>query len=957
MNNYILHVGVGHLDNPPGRGSGRFAYGSGDNPYQHQHTFKSKVDQLRREGLSDGEIAKILIGEHARAEDVKIKITIENEMARKSIRAKCLTLYDECNGNVSEVARRLNINESSVRSYLDPVLAERHERYENTAEFLRDKIANTPSGVIDVGKETELYFGIPGVSENTKKVAIKMLEEEGYTYTTVKIPQAGTAFETTVKVLADPSLSWSDIQKRKYEIGSVTEFTPDEGKTFWTPEYPSSFDSKRVYIRYGDEGGKDKDGTIELRRGVDEISLDGPLYSQVRIAVDDKYYMKGMAVYSDDIPEGYDVVYNTNKKRGAIIFPEKSTDSAVYKKLKDDPDNPFGATIKAGTEKDGEITRGGQHYYISETGEKKLSPINKIADEGDWNNWSKNLSSQFLSKQDVKLIERQLYLTTLDKKAELESIRALTNPVIKQSLLEDFAAQCDSNASTLAAKGFKGSAFQVLIPVTSLKDNEIYAPNYKDGEQVALIRYPHGGVFEIPVLTVNNKNPEGKKTLGKNAQDAVGINAHNAEILSGADFDGDTALVIPLTTNNIKIKYAPPLKELENFDHKALYSLPKDAPVVKNSTKQTEMGKVTNLITDMTVASASTSEIAKAVKHSMVVIDSEKHHLDYKQSEKDNDIDALKRKYQGVTAKGNAKGASTILSRASAEIYIDERKEVTRLSSMTEEQQKAYKAGKKVYVPTEKTVKERREITDPKKMDADELKRYNEGKRVFRETGKTKNKQQTITQMDYVDDAMDLVRDKTNKKEVAYANFANELKSLANEARSEARSMEFTKASRSAKEVYASEVKSLDEKLRIAKSNSPKERQAQVIANAKCNEKFKNNTTGIEWDYEHKQRERARALEQARAQVGAKKELINITDKEWEAIQANAVSTKKLKEIIINTDQDKFKQRATPKGNQNLSERQKQLIMQMVSTGQYTNKEIAERLGISASTVSKVVNE
>ena len=953
MDNYICHEGVGHLDNPPGRGSGRYAWGSGENPGQHQDSFKANVYELRKQGLTDSDIAKILIGPHATGSDVHTKITIENERERAGNRARALKLYDECHGNVSEVARIMFGNpkkESSVRKLLDPVIAERHERYQNTADYLKERIKSTPSGVIDVGSDQEMHLG---VSEQTKKVAIKMLEDEGYTYTWVTIPQAGTQFETTTKVLAAPGMSWSDIQRAKYEIGTIKDFTPDEGKTFWTPEYPASIDSKRVYIRYGDEGGKERDGTIELRRGVDEVSLDGPLYSQVRIAVDGKYYMKGMAFYSDDIPKGYDIIYNSNKKRGTKVFPENSQESAVFKLMKDDPDNPFGATIKSPSERDGIITRGGQHYYIDKNGEKKLSPINKLSDEGDWNDWSKNLSSQFLGKQDLNLIEKQLNYSILDKKAELERIKSLTNPVIKQKMLDDYASQCDSNASTLAAKGFKDSAFHVILPVPTLKDNEIYAPNYKNGEQVALVRYPHGGVFEIPVLTVNNKNKDAQIILGKNPKDAVGINAHNADILSGADFDGDTALVIPLTSNNIKIKYSPPLKELENFDHKALYRLPDDAPVIKNKTKQTQMGIVTNLITDMTVGGATNSEIAKAVKHSMVVIDSEKHHLDYKQSEKDNDIIRLKKKYQGVTSKGNAKGASTILSRASAEVFIDQRKQ-KRISDMTPEELKAYKAGKIIFENTGKMVKDSKEIKDPTKMTPAELERYKAGKRVFRDTGKYKRKQETVSQMETVDNAMDLVRDKNNKKEVAYANYANALKKLAIEARKESRNIIFKKASPQAKETYAEEVKSLNTKLRIAKSNNPKERQAQAMANYISNEKFKDRSK--EWDHEHKQRERARALEYARAQLGAKKELIDITDKEWEAIQANAVSPTKLKQILANTNQDKFKERATPKSKMTLTKSEIALIKQMQKSGQYTNKEIADRLGVSASTISRVVN-
>ena len=78
----------------------------------------------------------------------------------------------------------------------------------------------------------------------------------------------------------------------------------------------------------------------------------------------------------------------------------------------------------------------------------------------------------------------------------------------------------------------------------------------------------------------------------------------------------------------------------------------------------TEMGRISNLITDMTLLGADDHEIARAVKHSMVVIDAEKHKLDYKASEKDNNISALMKKYQGK-ARG---GASTIVSRGSGAV-------------------------------------------------------------------------------------------------------------------------------------------------------------------------------------------------------------------------------------------------------------------------------------------------
>lgn len=83
--------------------------------------------------------------------------------------------------------------------------------------------------------------------------------------------------------------------------------------------------------------------------------------------------------------------------------------------------------------------------------------------------------------------------------------------------------------------------------------------------------YPHGGTFEIPELTVNNKNPTAVSVLGKNIRDAVGINPKVAERLSGADFDGDQVVVIP-TGGRVKIQSTPALKDLKDFDPKTDYS-------------------------------------------------------------------------------------------------------------------------------------------------------------------------------------------------------------------------------------------------------------------------------------------------------------------------------------------------------------------------------------------------
>lgn len=954
----LIHSGVAHDDDPPGRGSGRYGWGTGENPGQHQFNFLSEVKDLKSKGIRDNEIAKMLLGEHAKISDLRAEIAIQTKTQRMINRNRAIDLLDKYNGNVSAVAREMGKNESSIRSLLDPVIAERTSKYENTANMLRKRVDE--KGIIDVSKATEYTLGC---TDNTKKVALSILEKEGYVKCWVQVPQMGTDHKTSIMVLAKPlegempKETFARVQQNKYNIAPIQDYTPDKGKTWWVPEFPESMSSDRIMIRYGDEGGKDKDGVIEIDPNAKDLSLEGSQYAQVRVAVDGTHYMKGMAIYTNDkLPDGIDVIYNTNKASGT---PKEE----VFKKMKTttlpdgsnviDKDNPFGATIKVPKDRDGVITRGGQHYYTGEDGKQHLSPINKLQDEGDWDSWSRNLSSQFLSKQPVKLINQQIKLSVADKRAELEEIMNLTNPVIKKKLLDAFADGCDANASSLSVKGFKNQAFQVILPIPQLKDNEIYAPRFKDGDTVALVRYPHGGTFEIPVLTVNNKQKDAKGVM-KNASDAVGINSTVAERLSGADFDGDTALVIPMGSNNLPIKSTKPLDGLIGFDPKERYKLPDDAPQMKNRTKQNEMGRVTNLITDMTVQGATPSELARAVRHSMVVIDAEKHHLDYKKSSADNDISALKDKYQKridpLTGKETS-GASTIFSRAGSKTRINKRKETTDTSKMTPEELKRWNEGYKIYRDTnEKIVKQ---IKDPRKMTNEELEIYNAGKKVYRTTDK--NREIEVYKMDVVDNAEDLVRDKTNPKEMAYAGYANDLKQLARDARKASRSIKPTPISQSAKKTYAKEVDDLNRKLRIAESNSPKERQAQIIANKMVSEKFASNP---DMDYEHKKREMARALNQSRAIVGAKKEQIVITDREWEAIQANAISTSKLSKIIDNTDQDAFKKRATPKrSDDSLSNAQLSKIIAMMNSGMYTQKDIADALGISTSTVSSILRE
>src|SRR4029079_19649441 len=129
-----------------------------------------------------------------------------------------------------------------------------------------------------------------------------------------------------------------------------------------------------------------------------------------------------------------------------------------------------------------------------------------------------------LSKQHPTLAKAQLAVTRENRQKEFDRINALTNPVVKKKLLENFADETDSAAVHLAAAAMPRQATRVLLPIPQMKPNEVYAPGFNDGDRVALVRFPHGGTSEIPQLTVNNRVPAAKKLLGASPKfDAIGI--------------------------------------------------------------------------------------------------------------------------------------------------------------------------------------------------------------------------------------------------------------------------------------------------------------------------------------------------------------------------------------------------------------------------------------------------
>ena len=692
---------------------------------------------------------------------------------------------------------------------------------------------------------------------------------------------------TNARVLGAPDTEWKELVRDFSLIQTVDAKSDDRGRTFLDIGIRpiQNVSSERVMVRYKDDGGGDMDGTIQLRRGVKELDIGGARYAQVRIGVDGTRYMKGMAFYSDDMPDGIDIIYNTNK------HPTGDKLDAM-KKQTADPKHPFGTVDEncRMTKLGATIKPGGQR-----------GALNIIQEEGDWNKWSKSLSSQALSKQPVPLAKQQLDIALKRRRDEHDEIAKLTNPVLKKRLMLAFADGCDSAAVHLKAAGLPRQASKVLLPVTGMKPNEIYAPGFRDGETVALIRYPHSGTFEIPQLVVNNKSKAAKAVM-ENAVDAVGIHPSVAKQLSGADFDGDAVLVIP--NGSGAIKTTPALRSITEFDHFELYPGYEGMPVMSARMKALEMGKVSNLITDMTIKGATLDEIARAARHSMVVIDAEKHGLNYRQSYKDHGIAALQERYQ------DGGGASTLISKAGSELRVPHRKGGYAIDPDT---------GAKVHFHTGQT--------------------YVDGK------GRTVARETLSTKMAEADDAMSLSSGR--QIELVYAGHANELKALANQSRLDALAAKPAPYSPSARAAYREEYESLAAALNVAVLNAPRERQAQYLANSMVARKKQENPD-LKYDKDALKKVRNRALAEARAHTGAKKTLIPVSDKEWEAIQAGAVSPTMLEKILANADLDRIKQLATPRADFSLSAAQERKARELLASG-HSHADVADSLGVSIS--------
>lgn len=981
MNDYLMHEGRAHDENPPGRGSGRYGFGTGDNPYQHDNTFLGRYERYKAKGLTPIQIAEKLecYDVYGNPTDKALRARVSREKAsiKEGQRVKALQLYEEGKG-YTEIAKRMGLkNESTARSLINSAREGKINRLQDTANALR-KLADEKR-FVDISSGAENYLNT--TKNNLDVAARESLRLDGYHVWSVKVPQLGTNHNTTITVLCPPDVTYSELQENKFNIAPVykeNKIVNEDGKIVSLGDLARSkihnIDSSRVMIDYATKdgkGGAQMDGLMEIRRGVEDISIGAKRYAQVRIPVNGTHYIKGMAVYSDNLPDGVDVLFHTNKTSDVPMIDGKD---GVLKQMKHldngevDWRNPFGATVT-------------QLEYTGSDGKKHYSAANIVNEEGTWQEWDRNLSSQFGSKQNAKMIQRQLDLDYLSRKQEFDAINALENNTLKRKLLIEYSEKCDTAAVELKAAPFPRQQTHVIIPNPNVKENEIYAPNYKDGEKVVLVRHPYAGPFESPMLTVNNSRTSAKKMIGANAPDAVVINAKTAQQMSGADFDGDTVIVIPVN-DKVKVTTKQPLADLKGFDPSAAYPRYEGMEVISPQNKQNEMGRVSNLITDMTFQGADPSKIARAVKHSMVIIDAEKHELDYKRSERENRIQELKDEFQ----KGG--GASTIISRAKSDYRVPERKEWSPSRVSIDP-----KTGEKIYKETgdtfEKVKLKGRQVIDPETgkkktifpagdkhgwvgtySDRDGNLFYyssdpDTGKKI-RVTvteddytaRKTEAKQTKTTRMAAAKNAYELTSGGVEKGgykiENVYADYANNCKALGNLARKTWLETKEDPKDPVAAQKYSEEVNSLKAKLKIAESYAPKERQAQMMGNRRMEVIMKANP---DLDKEHIKKYKGQAIQDAREILGIKRKnsLIDITDKEWEAIQNRAISPSMMGRILNNTDPDKLRKRATPRDTRIISPTMIALAKSLERSG-YTQAEIADRLGISTTSVYKAIS-
>ena len=273
------------------RRSGRYPWGSGEDPYQHSIDFLGRVEEMRKNKFTytdkDG---KTWTGDNAIAKSMgltssefRIELSLCNSERRMKQVARAQSLRDDGLG-YTEIGRLMGVRESTVRSWLEEKAAAKMVEARLTADFIQDQVDKY--GMVDVGKGAAAELRI---SNERMKEALYILENNGYPVYGGGIPNVtNPGKQLNQTVVCKPGTKANEIYdfSKVHALNEDRYITRDGGETFVKKfQYPASMDSKRMMIRYNEEGGLEKDGIVEIRRNVPDLSLGESRYAQVRILV------------------------------------------------------------------------------------------------------------------------------------------------------------------------------------------------------------------------------------------------------------------------------------------------------------------------------------------------------------------------------------------------------------------------------------------------------------------------------------------------------------------------------------------------------------------------------------------------------------------------------------------------------------------------------------------------
>ena len=170
----LMHYGVK-------RRSGRYPWGSGENPYQHGGDFLARVEELEAMGKSQKEIAEEL---KMSTTDLRMQVRVAKH-ERRALQAERAKSLREEGKTLDEIAKIMGYNnDSSVRALLNENTASNKNKALATAEALKKELA--VKGALDVGEGVEQQLG---VSKGVLQEALFILETEGYNRYGVGVPQ------------------------------------------------------------------------------------------------------------------------------------------------------------------------------------------------------------------------------------------------------------------------------------------------------------------------------------------------------------------------------------------------------------------------------------------------------------------------------------------------------------------------------------------------------------------------------------------------------------------------------------------------------------------------------------------------------------------------------------------------------------------------------------------------